>query len=96
MKTISAIKVISTDLFRTLVKVDENREIVWRTFMGEDYEDEIARKYWDRSTEILFNNLDAAAAQLKPFKKIRDIFIESYQELFTEINFPYDPRSANK
>ena len=96
MNTISAIKVISTDLFRTLVKVDENREVVWRTFMGEHYEEEIAQKYWDRSTEILFNNLDAAAACLNPFKNIRDIFIESYTELFAEINFQYDPRSATE
>ncbi len=96
MDNISAIKVISTDLFRTLVKVDENREAVWRTLMGEHYEDEIAREYWDRSTEILFKNLDAAAARLNPFKKIRDIFIESYTELFAEINFQYDPRSATE
>ena len=92
----TAIKVISTDLFRTLVKVDENREVIWQTLMGEGYEDEIARKYWDRSTEILFKNLDTAAATLTPFKKIRDIFIESYKELFAEINFQYDPRSATE
>ena len=94
MSTISAIKVISTDLFRTLVKVDENRGFIWRTLMGENYNDEIAQKYWERATEILFNNLDAAAAKLDPFKNIRDIFIESYTLLFAEINFQYDPRLA--
>lgn len=94
MNKISEIKVISTDLFRTLVKVDENREFIWRTFMGENFEDEIAQKYWDRATEILFNNLDAAAANLSPFKNIRDIFKESYTLLFAEINFQYDPHLA--
>ena len=94
MNNISAIKVISTDLFRTLVKVDENRGFIWRTFMGETYDNEIAQKYWDRATEILFNNLDAAAVNLSPFKNIRDIFMESYTLLFAEINFQYDPRSA--
>lgn len=90
------IRLISIDLFRTLVKVDENREFIWRTFLGDQYEDETARKYFDRSSEILFHNLDKAASQLDPFKKVRDIFIESYAELFEEINLPYDPRSATE
>jgi len=64
--------------------------------LGDQYEEEIAQKYWDRSSEILFNNLEKAAARLEPFKKVRDIFIESYSELFEEINLPYDPRSATK
>jgi HAD superfamily hydrolase (TIGR01549 family) len=94
MKNISAIKIISTDLFRTLVKVDENREFIWRTFMGENYEDTIAQQYWERATEILFNIFDSAAVQTDPFKNIRDIFIESFTLLFEELGFQYDPQTA--
>lgn len=94
MNNFPAIKVISTDLFRTLVKVDENREFIWRTFMGEDYEDNIAQQYWDRATEILFHVFDSAAVQTDPFKKVRDIFIESFTLLFEEIGFQYDPQIA--
>ncbi len=94
MNPISTIKVISIDLFRTLVKVDENREFIWRTFLGENYDDKMAQGYWDRATAILLNTLDGAAANLDPFKNIRDIFIESYALLFEEINFQYDPRAA--
>jgi putative hydrolase of the HAD superfamily len=94
MKNISTIKVISVDLFRTLAKMDDGYEQVWRTFLGDKYTDELARRYWDGTSEVLFNNLDTAANRPEQFKTMRDIFSASYAQFFKEINLTYDPDSA--
>jgi len=94
MKNISDIKVISIDLFRTLAKADINYDFVWRTFLGEKYTDELGRLYWDRTSEILFENLEAAAACLEPFKTTREIFAETYSACFKEIGLLYDSNAA--
>jgi FMN hydrolase / 5-amino-6-(5-phospho-D-ribitylamino)uracil phosphatase len=94
MKNISDIKVISVDLFRTLAKMDDGYDNVWRTFLGDKYTDTLARRYWDGTSEVLFSKLDQAAACLEPFKTTRDIFAESYSQYFREIELDYDPDSA--
>jgi HAD superfamily hydrolase (TIGR01493 family) len=94
MKNISDIKVISVDLFRTLAKVDDGYDFVWRAFLGEKYTRDLGQCYWSRTTEILLAKLDQAAACLEPFKNVRDIFAESYSQYFKEINIDYDPFSA--
>ena len=94
MKNISDIKVISIDLFRTLAKMDDGYDNVWRTFLGNKYTDVLARRYWDGTSEVLFTKLDQAAACLEPFKTTRDIFAESYAQYFKEIELDYNPDSA--
>ena len=94
MKNISDIKVVSVDLFRTLAKGDENYDVVWRTFLGENYTDELGRRYWDGTSEVLFEQLDQAAARLEPFKTTQEIFAESYRIFFKTIHLDYDPFSA--
>jgi HAD superfamily hydrolase (TIGR01509 family) len=94
MQNVSEIKVISVDLFRTLAKTDVNYEQVWKTFLGDRYSSDLGRRYWDRTSEILFARLEQAALQLEPFKTTRDVFAESYRQCFTEIGLDYDPDSA--
>lgn len=94
MKNTSDIKVISIDLFRTLAKMDDGYDKVWRTFLGGKYTDELARRYWEGTSEVLFTKLDQAAACLEPFKTTRHIFSESYAQYFKEIELDYNPDSA--
>jgi len=49
MKKAKNIKIVSLDLFQTLISVDESIEYAWREFLKENYTEEFAAKYWDRS-----------------------------------------------
>ena len=88
------IKIISIDLFRTLVDVDRMIETVWRIFLRDDYRSELAREYWDRGTEILMEKFEEAAGDSRSFKNCRAIFEQTYSRLFEEINLDFDPKLA--
>jgi putative hydrolase of the HAD superfamily len=94
MKKAANIKVISIDLYRTLVDIDFNVESVWKVFLGEKYTADLGLRYWNRATEIVLKNLFAAALDDKNFKSTRTIFTETYTSLFKEISLDYDPQKA--
>jgi FMN phosphatase YigB (HAD superfamily) len=94
MNKISNIKVISIDLFRTLVDIDLSVESVWKIFLKEKYTPYLGRKYWNRGTEIVLNNLFSVALDDQHFKNTRSIFEETYATLFKEIGLDYDEKSA--
>jgi len=88
------IKIISLDLFRTIVSVDESIEYVWREFLKENYTEEFAGKYWERANEIVLENLQQAALNKDKFVNVRSIFETSYTQIFSEIHLDYDPKLA--
>jgi len=94
MNKIGNIKVVSIDLFRTLVDVDQSLETTWKAFLGEKYSDKLAKKYWARATKLMLDKLDEAAVSNEPFKNIRKIFEETYSSVFSEINLDYDYKAA--
>jgi FMN phosphatase YigB (HAD superfamily) len=94
MDKIQNIKIISLDLFQTLVSVDESIEYVWREFLKENYTEEFAAKYWEKANEIVFENLHQAALTEAKFVNVRSIFENSYTQIFSEIHLDYDPKRA--
>ena len=94
MKKAKNVKIISLDLFQTLISVDESIEYVWREFLKENYTEEFAAKYWDRANAIVFKNLHQAALNEDKFVNVRSIFENSYTRIFTEIHLDYDPKLA--
>jgi FMN hydrolase / 5-amino-6-(5-phospho-D-ribitylamino)uracil phosphatase len=91
---ISDIKLISIDLFQTLVSLDEGRDQIWQLFLQDHYTSELARHCWDRTSEILFQKLYETAIDRQSFKNSRTIIEESYAAIFREINCSFDPRQA--
>ena len=94
MNKLSSIKIISLDLFHTLISVNESYDYVWKEFLKENYTDEFAKKYWDRATEIVLENLYKAALNEDKFINVRSIFENAYTQIFSEIHLDYDPRLA--
>ena len=94
MKKAKNVKIISLDLFQTLVSVDESIEYAWREFLKENYTEEFAAKYGDRANEIVFKNLHQAALNEDKFVNVRSIFENSYTQIFSEIHLDYDPKLA--
>lgn len=93
MKTAN-IKLISLDLYRTLIDVDQSLPLVWKTFLQAEYTPELGQKYWDRASEIVLAKLYDPALNSQPFKNVRRLYEETYSELFQEIAFDYDPAEA--
>jgi len=82
------IKLISLDLFGTLVNVQQSRDTIWKVFLGQDYTEELSHKYWDMADVILRRKVNENPTT---FKSVRTIFNETYTELFNKINVMYDP-----
>jgi FMN phosphatase YigB (HAD superfamily) len=91
---IADVKVISLDVFRTLVPIDESYAYVWSKFLGEKYTDDAGQRNWSRGTEILLEKLQSAAQDTKKFKNIRAVFEETYTQLFKEIKSDFNPAVA--
>jgi putative hydrolase of the HAD superfamily len=93
MNSLAGIKIISLDLFRTLIAVDDSYQFVWHQFLGKDYTEEKALQHWNRASEIL-NDVFTRAALADEFKNVRVLFGETYRTLFSEIHLDYDPQVA--
>lgn len=91
---IPTIKLISVDLFQTLVRLDETRDQAWQLFLGDRYSSGLARQYWDRTSEILSQKFYETALDNHSFKNSRTIIEESYAAIFQEINCRFDPHQA--
>ena len=94
MKKANNIKLISIDLFRTIVDLEPTPETLWQKFLKTNFPDEVSRKYWHRADEILWRRWDAAGIEDKHFKSVRKILEDTAAELFNEINLNYDPKLA--
>lgn len=92
MKKATHIKVISVDLFRTLIDVEPNIDMIFRTFLSKKFPDELSGKYNLRAVEILWRRWDEVGIDDKHFKSVRTILEDTYAELFNEIHFDYDPK----
>ena len=94
MRKAKNIKIISLDLFQTLVSVNESIDYVWREFLQENYTDEFARKHRERGNEIVLENMHQAALNEANFVNVRRVFENSYTQIFSEIHLDYDPKRA--
>jgi len=45
MKKLKNIKIVSVDLFRTLIDIDPTPKTIWQKFLKNNFPDEISRKY---------------------------------------------------
>jgi FMN hydrolase / 5-amino-6-(5-phospho-D-ribitylamino)uracil phosphatase len=91
------IKIISIDLFRTIVDIDQTSNMIWELFLKNNYSSELSRKYQQRADEINWRRCDASAIADNSFKTVRNVLEETISELFSEIKLDYSPKlSANK
>ena len=94
MKKVNNIKIISIDLFRTIVDIEQTPEMIWQLFLRENFPDEISRKYYWIADEIMGRRWDAAGTDDKHFKTVRTVLEDTVAELFCEIKLDYDPKLA--
>ncbi len=87
-------KVVSVDMFGTLVDLGSIKRAVWREFLGEGYTDELADAHWGRATELLFGYFEDRVTGRGNYVPLRTIFTDCYAAVFTEIGLDFDPTVA--
>jgi FMN phosphatase YigB (HAD superfamily) len=89
-------KVVSVDMFGTLVDVDTIAPNVWKAFLKDKYSAELAEKYWNRASELVFKYFDEQIIKKGRYVSLDIIFKECYEELFLEIKLKFNPGEAAK
>jgi len=94
MKKAKNVKLISIDLFRTIVNIDQTPEYIWRMFLKDNFPNELSGKYRDVAVEIMDRHWNMAGIDNTHFKTVRMILEDVTTELFHKINLDYNPKLA--
>ena len=83
------IKVVSLDMFQTLVNLRSRKESVWRRILQNSYTDEKANIYNDVSMKNIINILENQVYEGE-FKELKEVFKLGYEEAFKELEVDLD------
>lgn len=92
MEKATHIKIVSVDLFRTLIDVGPNIDKIMQAFLSKNFPYEISGKHYLRADEILWRRWDAVGIDDKHFKSVRTVLEDTYAEFFSEVNLDDDPK----
>lgn len=87
-------KVITIDLFQTLVNVESRSDIIWHRILREDESNEMHFLMKKRAKETLVEAFHQQHALNANFKTLREIFTGCFEQLFLSEKLIYDPKIA--
>jgi FMN hydrolase / 5-amino-6-(5-phospho-D-ribitylamino)uracil phosphatase len=87
-------KVISFDMFQTLVDVNSRKHAVWKEILKEKYTFEAAEKLWNDTLDYHYDYTKDIKSGRKAFQPMRETFRKTYEKLFPENNIEMDSSSA--
>jgi len=93
-RSMKKFKVVSVDMFGTLVDISSVRYSVWSTFLGDRYTPELADKCWERGSALLSQQIEGKVVNGRQYIPPRAIFEMIYSELFAEIGLDFDLAEA--
>jgi putative hydrolase of the HAD superfamily len=91
----SYFKVVSIDMFQTLIDVNINRHLFWQKILGKNYLESLADEYteqWGRLFPDHFNHVVSQAAD--SFSSLKAIFEDFFVKFFRYLGIDFDPRQA--
>ncbi len=87
-------KLLSIDIFQTLVDITPNKYKLWKNFLGSSFDKELADKGWSLATKHVFRILQDME-QLNDFFKLEAVFEQVYLTVFNELGVKYPPNEAS-
>jgi FMN phosphatase YigB (HAD superfamily) len=87
-------KVVSVDMFGTLVDVNSIRHTVWKLFLKDRYTPELADMCWDRASDMVFQQIQEKVIRSREYVPPKVIFEAVYAQLFAEMGVSFDPTEA--
>jgi HAD superfamily hydrolase (TIGR01549 family) len=94
MDKIANLKLVSVDLYQTLIDIRAGREAIWKAFLGDKYTEELCLKYSRIGDEVITRKFLEASVEGASFKNERTIFEETFADLFREIHLNFDYKKA--
>lgn len=85
------IKVVSIDMFRTLVDLENVEHVIWQMLLKDKYTVALAEECAAHAGNSLFEYLSQGK-----FLSVKSIFMACFTELFSSIDIPFDPTEATK
>lgn len=79
-------KIISFDMFQTLVDVNARKHVVWKEILNEKYTFENAEKLWNDTLDYHYEYTKDIKSGKKTFQPMRETFRETYEKLFAKNN----------
>ncbi|MFC1952921.1 HAD family hydrolase [Chloroflexota bacterium] len=83
------LKVVSVDLFRTLVELESIEQVIWREVLGNQYTADLAKECLSHIGNSLFDYLPS-----DKFLSLKSIFTLCFSEVFSRFNLDIDPSEA--
>ena len=87
-------KLISFDMFQTLVDLTSQKNKILRRFFNDSYNTAVANQFWSDADEFVYRYFHRIATNEQQFRTVTDIFTEGYEYLFKKYNISIDPRES--
>jgi len=87
-------KLISFDMFQTLVDLTSQKTNILKKFFNAAYDVEIANQFWSDADEFVYHYFHRIATNDQTFRTVTDIFTEGYEILFKKYHIEIEPRKA--
>ena len=87
------IKLVSIDLFETLVDLSGDRHFLWQKFLGDNATVEQTEDAWNYMGRLVYQSLDQVNASAA-FKPLFNIFHDCFTRAFEYLNVTFDPDNA--
>lgn len=84
-------KLISFDMFQTLVDLNTQKDIVMRTVLGDHYSIDMGASLWNDANRFVFWHFQKTRNSAEEFVEVLKIFEQCYAELFPKYNVKMDP-----
>ena len=94
MISLQRYKLISFDMFQTLVDLTSQKTNILKKFFNDAYNVEIANQFWSDADEFVYHYFHRIATNDQPFRTVTDIFTEGYVFLFKKYHIDIEPRKA--
>lgn len=90
----NALKIVSVDLFLTLVDISTRKYSIWQAFLGEAYTAERAEQYWRLGNRVLFDYIEEHLTKNTRFESVQSMFQACYTDIFARIDLDFNPEEA--
>ena len=90
------IKLVSLDVFQTLVNVSSIKYKVWKIFLKKSYSAKLAEELWDLATKKLVAYFSNDISKNTEYESVKSIFSKCYSEIFQEFHIDFDHEKAGK
>ena len=87
-------KLISLDIFQTLVDVTSIQEKIWRIFLNGKYSSERAKAGWNFATKRILDYFSRELVEKTEFETVKSVFSKCYYEVFLKFNIDFDHQKA--